>query len=137
MHCLQTFTATAALTLHLLATGLTTAQGTVLCVESDGQIQVETAQGSGCGPTAPTLVTGFDGLTASHCAACNDIPLQAGKIESVRPQLGPRTVAAGPGLVAVEPGLSGLPVIVASTRYPARHSVTKAGPTLRTTVLRI
>jgi hypothetical protein len=118
--------------------------GIVLCIEADGHVTVEDAQGLFCGPDASPHEHADDEALgqaedASHCGSCIDIPL---RVESDKECASFRLERAPAG-EPVSPAAAVLPVPVPARRatsVPAPHTPgTAPGPSplaaLRSVVL--
>jgi hypothetical protein len=95
------------------------AVGAVLCIESDGEVTVERAEGATCadgaGEHAPPGVT--------HCESCTDVPLPSGgdaECASFKTEMGP-SAQTFLSVAALLPPLDHLPVL------PPAVSTSKAG----------
>ncbi|MEP0547666.1 MAG: hypothetical protein ABJF88_12095 [Rhodothermales bacterium] len=111
------------------------AVGAVLCIESDGEVAVERAEGAMCaegtGEHTPLGVT--------HCESCTDVPLPSGgdaECASFKTESSPSAQTFLP-VTALLPVLDRLPVQVASMSKAVQVSLPSTPAPLRSVVLLI
>ena len=110
LHSIKTITAPAVWLLSalmLVAPLGAHAAGAVLCIEADGEVAVERAEGAACAEGADERVP----LGATHCDVCTDVPLPSGgdaDCASFKTESGPSAQTALP-VIAVLPPLDRLP----------------------------
>jgi hypothetical protein len=83
------------------------AAGAVLCIESDGEVTVERAEGAMCAEGAGEHTP----LGDTHCESCTDVPLPSGgdaECASFKTESGPSAQTVLP-VVALLPALDRLP----------------------------
>ena len=111
------------------------AVGAVLCIESDGEVAVERAEGAMCaegtGEHTPLGVT--------HCESCTDVPLPSGgdaDCASFKTESGPSAQTLLP-VAGLLPPLDRLAVQAASTSKAGQASLLSDPAPLRSVVLLI
>jgi hypothetical protein len=95
------------------------AAGAVLCIEADGEVAVERAEGAACAEGADEHVP----LGATHCDVCTDVPFPSGgdaDCASFKTESGPSAQTVLP-VVALLPALNRL------LAQPSVASPSKAG----------
>ena len=111
------------------------ATGAVLCIEADGEVAIERAEGAICvegvGERVPPGVT--------HCDVCTDVPLPSGgdaECASFKTESSPSAQTFLP-VTALLPVLDRLPVQVASMSKAVQVSLPSTPAPLRSVVLLI
>ncbi len=95
------------------------AAGAVLCIESDGEVAVERAEGAMCAEGADEHAP----LGDTHCESCTDVPLPSGgdaECASFKTESGPSAPTLLP-VAALLPPLDRLPI------QPPAAATSKAG----------
>lgn len=111
------------------------ALGTVVCIGSDGHVQLEAARHGRCHSLAVTPATWPAQTDAplaesDHCGACVDIPVLIGDTRER-----PRSIAAPPAQVSVPMPVLPVAVVVPGTDLTLGRSMVSSAPFLRPLIL--